>query len=87
MQQMWLNWTKIAPSNQPEAVIQSFQSKCEESPPNEFEEMEELLVGLFPTIFFFGRACENNSVLNPRQIQGFPFARMWCHSGTFPVVR
>jgi len=53
-----------------------FQSLCEESPLNEFEEMEELLVGAFPTIFLFGRAYGNHNLLNPRQIQGFPFARM-----------
>jgi len=46
-----------------------FQSLHEESPLNEFEEMEELWVGAFPTIFLFGRAHGNHSLLNPRQME------------------
>ena len=45
------------------------RSTREEEPMNEFEDMQELLVGAFPQVFMLGQTYESNSLLNNVQME------------------
>ena len=46
-----------------------WKSERDAEPLNEFEEMQELLVSAFPTVFMFGITYKNDSLMNPKQME------------------
>ena len=49
--------------------VSTCQLSREDDPLNEFEEMQDLLTGAFPTVFLLGKSYTKNSLLNAEQME------------------